>query len=60
MYVMKRYNEFNGKMEDVVLLEDAMKMADEVRQFVIDQMQEKIRKFMEEIEISEIVTEYAK
>lgn len=58
MEVMKHYDDLTGKMIDVVSLEDAMQMADEVRMVLVEEIQEKMSKCISDMEIREIVAQY--
>lgn len=58
MYVIKHYDELTGRMIECVTLEDAMMMADEVRQEAVRDVQEQMTKCISELEIKEIVAKY--
>jgi hypothetical protein len=58
MEIIKHYDDLTGKMIECVTLEDAMAMADEVRQEAVREVQAQMSKCMDEMEIKEIVAKY--
>lgn len=58
MDVYKYFDENEEAMVDVVPLEQAVQLAEEVREEVIRQYSIKLKKAVEDIDISELVTEW--
>ena len=58
MDVYKYYDDKKEAMIDVVPLEQAVQLAEEVREEVIRQYSLKLKRAVEEIDISELITEW--
>ena len=58
MDVYKYYDDKEEAMIDVVPLEQAVQLAEEVREEVIRQYSLKLKRAVEEIDISELITEW--
>jgi len=58
MEIIKHYDDLTGEMIDCVSLEDAMAMADEVRQDAVREVQEQMSKCINEMEIRQVVAKY--